>query len=137
MKKEKPRVTVRLDEFGNFAPVTAYDAEQLAQAPRSQMYDLVPISDRSPQHHKLYWSILGSVCAATGKWPTSEHLHRELKMACGFYQTIISEFGGIYYLPDSIAMNKMDQREFNQFFELAMSKLAEAIGYDPITGEGE
>ena len=53
-------------------------------------------------------------------------------MACGFFQTVVSEFGGIYYFPDTIAMNKMNQKEFNEFFELAMEKLADAIGIDPL-----
>ena len=129
---EKPRITIRLKHDGEFEPVTAYDAEQLAQSSGGQLFSLLPISDRSPEHHKLYWSILGNVCTATGKWPTSEHLHRELKMACGYYQTVVSEFGGIYYLPDTIAVKKMNQKEFNQFFEVAMSKLTEAIGVDPM-----
>ena len=32
----------------------------------------------------------------------------------------------------SNSMNKMNQKEFNEFFELAMEKLAEAIGTDPL-----
>ena len=33
---------------------------------------------------------------------------------------------------DSINFDEMDQKEFNQYFEMSMAKLAEAIGYDPI-----
>jgi len=29
-------------------------------------------------------------------------------------------------------MNKMNQQEFNEFFEAAMAKLSEAIGVDPM-----
>lgn len=129
--KEKPRITVRMNG-GVLEPVTVYDAEQLALCSGGQVFSLLPISNRSPEHHKLYWSILGKACQATGKWPTSEHLHRELKMACGYYQTVVSEFGGIYYLPDTIAMNKMNQQEFNAFFEATMEKLASALGFDPM-----
>jgi hypothetical protein len=35
-------------------------------------------------------------------------------------------------IPDSISFDKMNQTEFNKFFELAMAKLAEGIGYDPL-----
>jgi hypothetical protein len=42
--------------------------------------------------------------------------------------------GELVNIPDSISFDKMDQREFNTFFELAMTKLAEGIGYDPISG---
>ena len=62
----------------------------------------------------------------------SLHLHQDLKFALGYYQTRASEFGGVMYVPDSIAMYRMDQAEFNVFFEQAMAKLAEAIGTDPL-----
>tara|TARA_B110000858_G_C17690909_1_gene421192 strand:+ start:253 stop:657 length:405 start_codon:yes stop_codon:yes gene_type:complete len=127
----KPRISVKLQD-GQLLPCSAYDAEQLALATHNAEFDLVLRSKRSEQHHKLYWSILGKACQATGKWPNSDNLHRELKMACGFFQTVVSEFGGIYYFPDTIAMNKMNQKEFNEFFELAMEKLADAIGTDPL-----
>ena len=130
--RDKPRITVRLNMNGGFEPVTAFDAEQLALCSGGQLFDLLPISNRSPEHHKLYWSVLGKAVKATGKWPSADHLHRELKMACGYFKTVVSEFGGIYYVPDSIGMKKMDQKEFNTYFEHAMSKLAEAVGTDPM-----
>ena len=131
-KNEAPLITVRMNARGALEPVTAYDAEMLSQAKAGKVFDLVAASERSLPHHKLYWSILGKACKATGKWPTSAHLHRELKMACGYYQTVASEFGGIYYLPDSISFHHMDQEQFNTFFEATMQKLAEAIGLDPL-----
>ena len=33
---------------------------------------------------------------------------------------------------DSIRFDQMDQQEFNAYFEMAMKKLAEGIGYDPL-----
>jgi len=33
---------------------------------------------------------------------------------------------------DSISFDDMSQKEFNNYFELAMEKLADAIGYDPL-----
>ena len=38
----------------------------------------------------------------------------------------------VYYIPDSIAFSKMNQQEFSKFFDQAMGKLSEAIGYDPV-----
>ena len=128
---KKPRITVKLHN-GALAPVTSYDAEELAVCSGGQVFSLLPQSNRSPEHHKLYWSILGKVVKATGKWPTTEHLHRDLKMTLGYCQAIVNEFGGVYYISDSIAMKKMNQQEFNVYFEQAMEKLSEAIGFDPM-----
>ncbi len=90
------------------------------------------IKARSDNQRKLYWMLLGRVCKATGKWPNSEVLHREMVIACGYYRTVISQFGGVYRFPDSTKMDKMAQKDFNEYFEKALEKLAEAIGIDPM-----
>ena len=131
---DKPHITVKLNDRGQFEPVSLYDAEQLAECSRGQTFTVIPMQERSIGHQKLYWSILGKVVKSTGRWATPDHLHRDLKMACGYYQTVASEMGGIYYSPDSTAMKKMSQKDFNKFFESAMQKLSETIGYDPLTG---
>lgn len=128
---KKPRITVRLHN-GALVPVTSFDAEELAECSGGQVFSLLPISRRSPEHHKLYWSILQKAVKATGKWPTSEHLHRDIKMSCGYCQPVVNEFGGVYYVTDTIAMTKMNQQEFNVFFEQAMLKLSECLGFDPM-----
>ena len=98
---EKPKITVKLVN-GEFEPCSAFDAEQLALSKNGAEFDLVLRSKRSEPHLKLYWSILGKACRATGKWPNSDKLHRELKMACGYYQTVVSEFVSQYiWIPRS------------------------------------
>ena len=69
----------------------------------------------------------------TGKWPTEHHLHDELKIACGYVRIKLSGLNGeLVNIPDSIRFDKMTQQEFTKYFELAMQKLAEGIGYDPL-----
>ena len=88
---------------------------------------------RSNPHHNLYWSTLKTACESTGMWPTAQHLHHELKLVCGYYKTTISPLtSSIVRHVDSTEFSAMTQAEFMTYFELAMSKLAEAIGYDPI-----
>jgi hypothetical protein len=115
-------------------PISIYDATELEGHADGQLYELSPISNRSDPHHKLYWAALGEVVRATGRWPTSEHLHNDLKMLCGYYRTVINHAtGGVYYVPDSMAYKAMNQQEFKAFFEAAMIKLAEAVGYDVLS----
>ena len=114
-------------------PVTLYDAEMAEEYGNGQLFDVVAVSNRSDPHHKLYWATLGNVVKSTGKWATSKHLHDDLKMLCGYYRTVVNQAtGGVYYVPDSAAYKSMDQQQFRQFFDAAMAKLAEAIGYDPL-----
>lgn len=118
---------------GQLLPVSHYDAERLEDAKQGQVFNLTPTGKRSNPHHNLYWSTLRSVCKATSKWPTEEHLHDLIKLACGYYKFEYSSLvGGFVKMTDSISFDKMTQQEFNQFFESAIEKLAEDLGYDPL-----
>lgn len=122
---------------GQFVPVTQYDAQRIEDFKDGQVFNLTTTNTRSNPHHNLYWAALRNVCKATGKWPTEAHLHHELKLACGYYKTTISPLtGGIVRSTDSISFDKMDQQEFMRYFEGAMEKLTEAVGYDPLMQDG-
>lgn len=118
---------------GQIVPVTQYDAQRLEDYKDGSLFNMKPTKQRSNPHHNLYWATLRNVCDATGKWPTDQHLHHELKIVCGFYKTHFSPLtGSIVRIVDSISFDKMTQQEFNTYFELAMQKLADAIGCDPL-----
>lgn len=131
-KRVRPNIQVER-RGGQLLPVSTLDAEMFEEYPQGQLFDLVAVSNRSDPHHRLYWATLGSVVKATNKWPTADHLHNDLKMLCGYYRTVVNHAtGGIYYVPDSTAYKKMDQAEFAQYFDAAMERLSQAIGYDPL-----
>ena len=132
MSKIKPKLQVEKRD-GHFLPISIYDAETIEGFPEGQLFDVKPVSRRSDPHHKLYWVVLGRVVKQTGAWATAAHLHDDLKMICGFYRTVVNQAtGSIYYTPDSIAYTKMDQKAFSVYFETAMQKLSETIGFDPM-----
>jgi len=131
-RSNKPMLQVVMRD-GVLYPVTRYDAEIIETYSNNQLFNIQAVSERSPQHHKLYWSALNNVVKSTKRWATTSHLHDDLKMLCGYYRTVINQAnGGVYYVPDSIAFDKMNQSEFKEYFENAMEKLAEAIGFDPM-----
>lgn len=118
---------------GQLLPITGYDAELLEDYAQGSVFNLTSTGKRSNPHHNMYWGILRSVCRATGKWPTEKHLHEELKFACGYWTMRYSSLSGAFLrLPDSISFDDMTQQEFSTYFEMAMEKLAEALGYDPV-----
>ena len=119
---------------GQLMPVSQYDAERMENLPQGTLFNLSVTGKRSNPHHNLYWSILKTACESTGMWPTSKHLHHELKLVCGYYKTTISPLtSSIVRHVDSTEFSAMTQAEFMTYFELAISKLSETIGYDPIT----
>lgn len=118
---------------GRLQPVSMYDAERIEDYPEGTLFNLSNTGKRSNPQHNLYWSTLRRVAKATGKWPTEHHLHDELKIACGYVRIKLSALNGeLVNIPDSISFDKMTQQEFQKYFELAMAKLAEGIGYDPL-----
>lgn len=132
-KREKAPAPIVRKTARGIAPVSGYEAERLMADPVGTEYDLVKRSRRSNPHNALYWSVLAQVVRATGKWPSSSHLHHELKLACGYRMTVVDwETGGTSQAVDSIAFDEMTQDEFNAYFETAMGKLADHLGFDPL-----
>ena len=132
-KREKPPAPIVRLEARGILPVTMGDAEEISALPNGTEFDLVKRSRRSHKHLRKYWAALGAAIKATGISPTREHLHNELKLATGYTQKMVNRATGeVHTIPDSIALDAMDQDDFNLFFETAMKMLASWVGYDPL-----
>ena len=131
-KEKRPSILVRQTARG-LSPVTASDAELLYAASMGDEYELSPMTKRSNRQLRTYWLALKRACDATGRWPTPEHLHDELKLVCGFKRNVVDmETGEVAVVVDSIAFGSMNHEEFRAYMDLAMEKLADAIGFDPL-----
>lgn len=132
-KREKqPHIEVVMTPRG-LRPFTSFDAEAMVALTLGHTFELVPVTKRSNRQLRTYWKALGLVVKTTQRWPTAEHLHDELKWACGFRSKFVDwETGEVRERPDSIALDKMDHAEFCNFMDQAMAKLADAIGFDPL-----
>lgn len=129
---DKPHLQVKLSQ-GDLEPLTRHVAALMEEYSEGQLFDIIAVAHRSNPHHALYWATLQKVINSTDRWASKDHLHSDLKMLCGYYRTVINGLTGeLYYVPDSIAFSKMDQKEFSIFFDKAMEKLTQAIGYDPL-----
>lgn len=132
-KRDKPPAPIVVKLQRGISPAAAFDAEQIMGDPLGTEYDLVKRSRRSMRHLRLYWSVLRNVVRATGKWPTEAHLHDELKIICGYVRPVVNwETGEVHRIIDSISFDSMTQDEFKAYFDLAMEKLSEHLGFDPI-----
>lgn len=132
-KREKPpHIEVVMTPRG-LRPHTAADAESMVAVSLGHTFELVPITKRSDKQLRTYWKALGMVVKATGRWPTAEHLHDELKFACGYRRKFIDwNTGEVIERPDSIALNEMSHEEFCEYMNQAMARLAEAVEFDPL-----
>ena len=130
MAKKRPTATVRL-ERGRLSPVTAWDAELLAQEKPNQEYDLVRRSSRSTPHNGMYWAQLGLIVRATEAFATSDHMHTWVKVKLGYTAPIFGPQGQVVGMAvDSASFDKMDQAAFNVFYEKAARLIADEMGID-------
>lgn len=131
-KRDKRPAPIVRKEARGLSPVSAFFAEMVIDDPMGTEYDLVKRTKRSNPQNGMYWSILGQVVSATGKWPTPEKLHDALKRVCGFVTVNYGMDGREYVTTDSTAFDAMSPDEFRAYFDLAMEKLSEHLGFDPM-----
>lgn len=130
-KKAKPGIVVRKTPQG-LKPVSSFDAEMLLAAPLGTEFNLTSLTARSLPQLRTYFKALNEVVKATNKWPTIDKLHDALKRVCGFVEIRYNLDGSQYVATDSVSFEAMSHEEFCVYMKLAMEKLAEAVGYDPL-----
>jgi len=130
MADRAPRPIVKLNG-GRLAPVSAWDAEELSAFPDGMTFDMHPRNKRTLPLHRTYWQALSKAVEATGRWQSREALHTALKVAMGLVEPIYDLKGNVTGMqPHSTAFAAMDQNQFKAYFDGAMGKLSEAVGYD-------
>jgi hypothetical protein len=131
---DKPPAPMVIRTERGLRPARSWDAEALAQDPLNTEYGLVRINRRKPRQHRTYWRALGLVVKATDRWASAEHLHDEIKLACGYYRKAANLVTGeIMLIPDSTAFDKMDQAQWQAFMDKAMELIAQKCGFDPLS----
>lgn len=130
--KAPPPMAVKTEK--GLRPARAWDAEALSDHPFGTEYELVRITKRKPKQHRTYWRALSLVVKnGSNRWPTAEHLHDEIKLACGYYRKAANlATGEIMLIPDSTAFDKMDQVQWQAFMDRAMELVAQECGFDPL-----
>ena len=84
---------------------------------------------RNIKHHRKFFALLTIVWQASGEWPSVEDLLIELKIKLGITKdVVIRESGEVVKIVGSISFSKMDQKQFDKFYEQSMHALCEIAG---------
>lgn len=117
---------------GNLIPADEGDMEKLKKIPNGEFVKCEYKKTRNYRHHKKYWALIGIVynnlpegLAETIR--SEEELHTEVKMQAGVRQKRVSLSGKEYYIPGSIAFDKMSQEDFNEFYSKALDIICKWI----------
>lgn len=132
-KREKPPHIEAVMTPRGLRPHTADDAEKFASVSLGHVFELVPVTKRSTRQLRTYWKALGLCVKATGKWPSAEHLHDEIKFTLG-YRKLVADLktSEVSESVDSVAIDKMDHDTFCAFMNAAMKLLSDHVGFDPL-----
>lgn len=126
--------TVLLERIGRgLYPVDGVAEEEVRQLPAhvELRADVVQPTRRSLPQLRLYWAVLQLVAERmnnAGRAPIDKRtLHQWVKLKCGYVDDIVLRTGEIVEVPGSVALDRMDQDEFNRFFEKAMAAITAAL----------
>ncbi|ABS68906.1 hypothetical protein Xaut_3678 [Xanthobacter versatilis] len=123
---DKPSIwLVRKGEL--LLPRARFDAEALTRYREGVTLRAELTEPRSGGVNRLYWSVLSAVCAATGKWSSSEVLHHALKMHLGYFESYASVHGEVDTRAQSTAFDRMDAAKFREYFDAAMLTITTEI----------
>lgn len=84
---------------------------------------------RNVQHHRKFFALLTTVWNASGEWPSVEDLLIELKCRLGITrEVILRDSGEVVKVVGSISFAKMDQGQFDVFYEQSIRELCRMAG---------
>lgn len=78
---------------------------------------------RNLKFHRKYWALIATVFDNQERYPTREHLHVAVKLAAGWFDSMVLEDGRLVYVPRSISFAAMDEDEFTKFYSEAVGAI--------------
>ena len=128
---------VLLERIGRgLYPVDGVAEEELSSLPAhvELRADVVQPTRRSLPQLRLYWAVLQLVADRMnnegGRPIDKRTLHQWVKLKCGYVDDIVLRTGEIIEVPGSVALDRMDQDEFNRFFEKSVAAVCAALTQD-------
>lgn len=117
-RKREP-IYLRVTERGMFEPASAHYAT-MCRARKFRVGDLLRAEltkPRYPKHHRLVMALLQKVLDNQEGLQTLPQLLTIVKIKLGRVETFVDAASGkVYYVPESIAFDAMDQGAFSEFW---------------------
>ncbi|MGU9981524.1 DUF1367 family protein [Phreatobacter sp. HK31-P] len=124
---EDPPIMMRVGLGPRLEPSTPFDQERLAGYGFGREVQVWIWQSRSAPHLNLYWACLGSAVRNSSDWMNVKQLHKAIKVGLGYVERIRLLDGTEIKEPASIALDRMDQAEFKQFFDAAIDLICREI----------
>ena len=116
-----------VEKFNNsLHPTEGYDFDKLKNG---QTYEVSVKKYRNIRFHRKFYGLLNKLYDAVHPEYDIDTLRKIFTMRAGFYDRVVTKKGETY-LPKSIAFEKMDEIEFNDFYTRFNKELKEEFGVD-------
>lgn len=113
--------------LGALRPIDPASAEALERIPANQDVRVEITRPRNLKHHRKFFALLNAIFPHQTVYPTHKSFRAAMTVALGFGETYKLGDGRTIIIPGSIAFDKMDQAEFEQFYDRAIELIVTRI----------
>lgn len=109
-------------------PVDEEDREVVSRLREGEPLRVDIKARRNVRQHRLYWALVRLLQKNTDLWGSEEAASDSLKLAAGHVDQVMNPLTGeIQLKPRSIAFEKMEQAQFNRFFNRVLYIVSERL----------
>lgn len=108
------------------------DSEAMDFCGKIPVGDEVKISlARNPKFHRKFFALLKLGFENQERLDTMEKYRMVTIMKAGFFEIVPNKNGEPYYIPQSIAFEKMDEEKFNKLFDAVLGVISKQLESSP------
>lgn len=127
--------------LGTLRPVDAQGEEIMRSVSNGSIVRVTVKKPRNIKHHRKYWALISLLHENQERYATPEELSDAIKCATGHCNVLTRSDGYEIRVPRSISFGKMDQTEFDRFYErvidLAVTRIIPGLSREDIKREVE
>lgn len=112
---------------GQLRPADALAEEALKGLSQGEVYKVKLSKPRNGKHHRKFMALCKIILDNTERYDAMEDVITMFKIATGHFKEHTGKHGEVIYIPKSISFAKMDQLEFNAFYDRCINKTVRHI----------
>ncbi len=113
--------------MGHLVPANSQSAELLSRVPNDKWVLASIRQPRNVRHHRKYFALMQAVFPHQTMYPTFKKFRSKLEEGLGHGEYHVDGRGEQYFENESISFAKMDQTEFEEFYDRAVTFILERI----------
>lgn len=113
--------------LGSLKPIDAMGEEAIGGIKAGEVVRVEVTRPRNVKHHRKFFALLNVIYPHQTTYPTPEQFRAAITVALGFGESIKLLGGRTIIVPGSISFSKMDQAEFDKFYDRAVELIATKV----------